>query len=277
MHTGDIVDSMDRESEWVNADKSMKILEDANIPYGVLAGNHDVWSNTTKPIDYTYYSQWFGRDRFADQPYYGGDRENNRDHYDLISYGGHDFIIVYLGWQPTQESYDWANEVLQRYSNRNAILGVHQYIAASGKYEGPGQEIYEKVVVPNENIFLVLNGHALGNPIVNTKDVEGRTVYEMFTNYQNQPEGGMGYFRMFNFDTENQKMYVTTYSPYKDDYNWYADQTEEFVLDLQLKPTQKRVATDYIGIEVKTEDLIGEVKQVESNSEASVSWNGFRK
>ena len=42
MHTGDIVDSMDRESEWVNADKSMKILEDANIPYGVLAGNHDV-------------------------------------------------------------------------------------------------------------------------------------------------------------------------------------------------------------------------------------------
>ena len=50
----------------------------------------------TKPIDYTYLQQWFGRDRFADQSYYGGDRENNRDHYDLISYGGHDFIIVYF-------------------------------------------------------------------------------------------------------------------------------------------------------------------------------------
>ena len=58
----------------------------------------------------------------------------------------------------------------------------------------------------------------------------------MFTNYQNQPEGGMGYFRMLNFDTENQKMYVTTYSSYKDDYNWYEDQKEEFVLDLQFKP-----------------------------------------
>ena len=136
------------------------------MPYGVLAGNHDVWSNTTRPIDYTYYSQWFGRDRFADQPYYGGDRENNHDDYDLISYGGHDFIMVYLGWQPTQESFDWANEVLQRFSNPNAILAAHQYIAASGKYEGPGQEIFEKVVVPNENILLVLNGHALGNPIV---------------------------------------------------------------------------------------------------------------
>ena len=46
---------------------------------------------------------------------------------------------------------------------------------------------------------------------------------------------------------------------------------------LQLKPTQKRVATDYIGIEVKTDDLIGEVKQVENNREASVSWNGLEK
>ncbi len=271
MHTGDIVDGYGEENQWINADRSMKILDDANMPYGVLAGNHDVGENP----NYTNYGKWFGRDRFADQPNFGGDRENNRDHYDLISYGGHDFIIVYLGWQPTQESFDWANDVLERYSDRNAILAVHQYIAASGNYEGPGQEIYEQVVAPNENIFLVLNGHALGNPVVNTKDVEGRTVYEMFTNYQNQPEGGMGYFRMLNFDTENQKLYVSTYSPYKDDYNWYADQTEEFVLDLQLKPTQKRVATDYIGIEVKTDNLIGEVKQVENNSEASVSWNGL--
>ncbi|MFK9093877.1 metallophosphoesterase [Bacillus salipaludis] len=271
MHTGDIVDGHGDQNQWINADRSMKILDDAKMPYGVLAGNHDVGENP----NYTTYGKWFGRDRFADQPHYGGDRENNRDHFDLISYGGHDFIIVYLGWQPTQESFDWANKVLKRYSDRNAILAVHQYIASSGKYEGPGQDIFEKVVAPNENIFLVLNGHALGNPKLNTKDVEGRTVYEVFTNYQNQPEGGMGYFRMLNFDTENQKLYMTTYSPYKDDYNWYADQYEEFALDLQLKPTQKRVATDYIGIEVKTDHLIGEVKQVESNSEVSVPWNGL--
>ena len=59
------------------------------------------------------------------------------------------------GWQPTQESFDWANEVLQRYSDRNAILGVHQYIAASGKYEGPGQEIYEKVVAHKQDVLRI--------------------------------------------------------------------------------------------------------------------------
>ena len=45
------------------------------------------------------------------------------------------------------------NEVLQRYSDRNAILGVHQYIAASGKYEGPGSIIKRKRFMPKMKIF----------------------------------------------------------------------------------------------------------------------------
>ena len=193
IHTGDIVDSQGTASQWENADRSMRILEEANIPYGVLAGNHDVRSNTSKPINYANYWEWFGRDRFEGQAYYGGDRDNNRDHYDLISYGGHDFVIVYLGWQPTEESYEWANEVLERYSDRNAILAVHQYIASSGKYEGPGKEIFDRIVEPNDNVFLVLNGHALGEPHHNTLNLDGRIVHEVFVNHQNQPEGGMGY------------------------------------------------------------------------------------
>ncbi len=32
MHTGDIVDDVDMGGEWVNADHSMKILDDAGIP-----------------------------------------------------------------------------------------------------------------------------------------------------------------------------------------------------------------------------------------------------
>jgi hypothetical protein len=42
MHTGDVVDDWDHRYQWVNADRSMKIIEEAGIPYGVLGGNHDV-------------------------------------------------------------------------------------------------------------------------------------------------------------------------------------------------------------------------------------------
>ena len=67
-HTGDLVDKSYMEDQWINADRSMKTLEDAAIPYGVLAGNHDV-NHTAN--DYTKYYEYFGADRFEDETYYG--------------------------------------------------------------------------------------------------------------------------------------------------------------------------------------------------------------
>ncbi|AWI13483.1 hypothetical protein CQJ30_15800 [Caldibacillus thermoamylovorans] len=45
-HTGDLVDEYDDMAQWDVADRSMKVLDEANIPYGVLAGNHDVDQKT---------------------------------------------------------------------------------------------------------------------------------------------------------------------------------------------------------------------------------------
>lgn len=61
IHTGDIVDHMTNEFEWVQADLAMKKLDQAKIPYGVLAGNHDVGHSK---LDYSTYSRYFGDARF---------------------------------------------------------------------------------------------------------------------------------------------------------------------------------------------------------------------
>ncbi|MDO1861394.1 hypothetical protein Q2371_25330, partial [Escherichia coli] len=39
VHTGDLVDDWDRPDEWKAASESQKILEEAGIPHGVVAGN----------------------------------------------------------------------------------------------------------------------------------------------------------------------------------------------------------------------------------------------
>ncbi|EPZ1654688.1 hypothetical protein ACXKXE_005383, partial [Escherichia coli] len=39
-HDGDIVDDVDMISQWENADAAYKKLDEAGLPYGVLAGNH---------------------------------------------------------------------------------------------------------------------------------------------------------------------------------------------------------------------------------------------
>lgn len=64
IHTGDIVNIWDDFDQWEVADKAMKVLDDAGIPYGVLAGNHDV---DQKDNNYTNYYTYFGDQRFEDR------------------------------------------------------------------------------------------------------------------------------------------------------------------------------------------------------------------
>ncbi|WP_442951953.1 metallophosphoesterase [Orrella sp. JC864] len=42
IHVGDVVDQAGRPQQWEVADEAMKVLEDAGLPYSILAGNHDV-------------------------------------------------------------------------------------------------------------------------------------------------------------------------------------------------------------------------------------------
>ncbi|MCM3631522.1 S-layer homology domain-containing protein [Paenibacillus glycanilyticus] len=282
IHTGDIVDEADKEIQWQRADKDMKVLEDANIPYGVLAGNHDVDHQLGA---YDYYWNYFGADRFEDQPTYGGSLDNNRGHYDLISSNGNDFIMVYMGWGIRDSDIDWMNEVLAKYPNRKAILNFHEFLLVSGNRAPIADKIFEEVVQKNKNVFAVLSGHYHDSKLlVSEVDDNGdgksdRKVYQMLSDYQGGPEGGQGYIKLLQFDIANDKMYVKTYSPYMDDYNFYdpSDTTkqEEFAIDIDLTPQVKRVSTDYMGVNVYSDQPIGKVEQVTSGEQASVTWNGL--
>jgi len=270
IHTGDIVDDWYRPDEWAVADESMKLLDDAGMNYGVVAGNHDV---NFSEADYSEYYKYFGRDRFEKQPTYGGDNHNNRDHYDLVSQNGQDFIIMYLGWDVQGETIKWANEVLQKFPDRQAIIATHSYITPSGAYGGDGEKIWTDIVAPNKNVFMVLCGHYHGVAYNVKHTDDGRTVVEMLSDYQSGLEGGGGYMRFLQFDLDNQKIHVNTYSPYKDDENFFDEPgVDEFDIDYEVKPTAKQVATDYIGVNVYTDEQIGTSEKVQSGSTASVEW-----
>lgn len=282
IHTGDLVDEADQEYQWINADNYMKTLDDNNIPYGVLAGNHDVSQKTN---DYTAYYNYFGANRFENRPYYGGSYLNNRGHYDLISINGNDFIMVYLGWGIDEEGIAWMNDVLKAHPNRIAILNFHEYLQATGTRHPIGEKLYEEVVVPNKNVVAVLSGHYHeSQTLIDEIDDDGdgitdRQVYQMLADYQAGPEGGQGYMRLLHFDQDNNRVMVNTYSPYLDDYNYYDNDLypgkDEFVIDLDLTLKEKRVATDYFAVNIFTDNKIGQVENVRSGETAEVTWTGL--
>ena len=190
VHTGDIVDDSpdygaSAVAEWELATKAFEILDEGEVPYGVCAGNHDVGTTT---IDYSLYEKHFGVERYNDNLYYGGSLNNNECHYDLITVGQYDFIVLYLGFgiEVTDQTVSWANKVLQTYSHRNAIVATHGYLEADGRHDEKvnAEEIYQKIVVPNDNVKFVFCGHTDGNATVKRDVNEERYVYEILNCYQ---------------------------------------------------------------------------------------------
>lgn len=273
-HTGDIVNRENQEYQWEFADRYMSVLEEANIPYGVLPGDHDLRS---PELDSTTYSQHFGEHRFIDQPHYGESYQDNRGHYDLISSHGNDYIMVYMGWQPDDEAIAWMNEVLAKFPDRIAILNFHQYVNGVGARTPMGERLFEEVVVPNPNVKLVLGGHHHGSEVlISEMDDSGdgtidRRVYQLLGNYQEATRGGDGYMNIMSVDAGSNTIYVDTYSPDLDAYDLF----DSYTISLDLEPRVKRVATDYFAVNVYTDEEIGSASNVASGDAVTVLWEGL--
>ncbi len=289
IHTGDIVDDYDQPYQWANADAEYARLDAAGLPYGVLAGNHDVGSGLS---DYSQYSAFFGEARYAGNPWYGGSYQDNRGHYDLISAGGIDFLMLSMGWDPQADHIAWMNDVLARYPERVAIVNLHEFMLTTGGLGPVPQQILDEVVATNPNVRMVLSGHyhdAFTRVDQFDDDGDGvvdRDVYAMLFDYQGLPEGGQGFLRLLQFDNEGQSMRVRTYSPSLDVYNSedpsllepgpdpYRYQDFEIGYDaLRITPSDKTLATSGFTAEVLTTQEIGAVQDVPSGTVAAMAWD----
>jgi hypothetical protein len=221
--TGDLVNRQYEPYQWDVIDQYYQLLENARMPYGVLAGNHDV---NFSQEDYSVFGEYFGEDRYKDKAWYGDSYQNNRGHYDLVSVNGLDFMMVYMGWGIYQPEIDWMNRVISENPSRIVILNFHEFMGTTGFRTAIGDEIYEKVVLPNPNVKMVLSGHLHGSSSrVDEIDDDGdgiadRKVWQLLADYQGSKntaskyEGGDGFFRLFQFDPTNGEVSVITVSPW---------------------------------------------------------------
>ncbi|MDQ0233485.1 metallophosphoesterase [Metabacillus malikii] len=248
-HTGDIVHKGHHEKQWRNADTYMNILDVANVPYGVLPGNHDEGDK------FKLYKKYFGVQRFAKKRYYGEPYDENRGHYDLLSVNGKDYLFIYMGGDMNKEEITWMNNVLARYADRTAFLSFHEYLQPNGTRTHKGNQIFQEVVVPNQNVAAVLSGHFHGSAMLvdelddNADGLADRKVYQLLADYQKAANGGNGFIRILHIDEETNSIDVQTYSPYLDEYYYYNPSEypnkDLFNMDIDVSRTEKMIATSY--------------------------------
>jgi hypothetical protein len=233
-HMGDITEHGDNpvtaRSEWYLAQTALYGLENpVSIPYGLAVGNHDQFPSQYPVTGTTnYYNQYFGIKHFQGRPYYGGHYgDNNDSHYDLLTAGGADFIVLFLEFDSHNENqaglYKWANEILKKYGTRKAIVVSHSILyfnpvkgtnTPQAPFNAEGTAIYDSLK-GNPNLFMMLSGHVGDNGEGYRTDVyNGHMVKTFLNDYQSRPNGGHGLMRLYKFSLKKNELSVSTFSPY---------------------------------------------------------------
>lgn len=214
---GELVSNGDNITQWKIANQSLSKL-DGEIPWATLPGNHDVYYG-----NYTNYETFFGSNRFKNQNWYGGTYKSNSNSnsYQLFSAGGDNYVIFHIQYKPTDDILFWTKNVIDQHPDRRIIISTHDYINGpfnSDQRSEVGERMWHNLIKQYSNrIFLVLCGHAsTQNKII---DIVGtHTVYQLLADYQNSSNIESGWLRILEFNPNQDKIIVKTYSPYLKQY-----------------------------------------------------------
>ncbi|MGY1750192.1 LamG-like jellyroll fold domain-containing protein [Modestobacter sp. SYSU DS0511] len=224
-HLGDVVDQVNQEGEWRTADAAMRTLEDADLPYSILAGNHDVRNSSSNHYDDQYdlaqepFLRWFGPDRAAEQSTYGGSDPTGMNQYHVFEAEGQQFMVLALSWRASDATLRWANEVIDAHPTVPVILTSHDIIAVQNDGVSPqetdhGLRLWNQLIKSNDQIFMTLNGHFHGATRLVKQNDFGHPVTQILMDYQMAYEGGNGYLGLFEFDLTNDTITAQTGSPW---------------------------------------------------------------
>jgi hypothetical protein len=227
------------ESQWVRADASLDILDNNNIPYSLVPGNHDYlhFDMKTEP---GYYLKWFGPQRFASKPTFGGaspitpTSPAGMNTYHIFEAGGYRFLNLALQYDPDVHDLKWAQQVINENPGLPTILSTHQFIQIGG-YQSP--DIFNKLIKLNPQVVMSVNGHRNGAYLKTDTNIAGKQVHQMLVDYQNIEYPpyfmGGGYLRTMQFDTDANVVNIKTYSPVIG--NYQTDPANQFSIPLNLR------------------------------------------
>ena len=263
VHEGDLVNEESSEAQWDRVDEAMEILDNSNVPYSVLPGDHDLKevldedSIGENPVKGGIYKQRFNEKRFQDQEGYIGSGPDGLSHYQKFGSEDLEFLSVSIPWNPDRNCLNAAQELMDENKDIPTIVNTHALLNEIAEshareieflgelYGNQGQKIFEELVAPNKQVFMTNSGHYFQslNPFDHggeyhkiSRNNNSQPVLETLSNYQNLRDGGQGYLRLFTFTpAENNRSYrikAETYSPTLDEYRDTGDSSFSFEIDL---------------------------------------------
>ncbi|MFC1414766.1 LamG-like jellyroll fold domain-containing protein [Streptacidiphilus sp. N1-12] len=214
-HLGDVTNNGLAE-EFAAATKVFDMLDHAGASYSVLAGNHDVRNDDQRGD--TPYLDTFSPKRAAKTPSYHSSSPDGYNTCHILRAGGRKWMVLALDWRLSDNGFAWANAVIAANPTLPVIVTTHEIV---GSYDDGtaglsdyGQQMWDRLIKDNDQIFLALNGHYWPPGSTTMKNSAGHDVHLHITNYQDRYYGGAGMIRSYRFDLERGTIDVSTFSPW---------------------------------------------------------------
>ena len=285
---GDIVNTPSNNFEWVNADTSIKVLDNAGMPYVLAIGNHDYDDILPSARGTVAYNKWFGVSRYSKYPWYLGHLgTTNENFYATFTVSGQRYIVMALEYYPRDSALSWAESVMQANSDAKVIVTTHSFVFTDGTRgdvcdtndmrgsSGRNAETsWEQTLKEQPNLQLVVSGHLVSTNSAYRSDLgtNGNLVNQIFTNFQNWTNGGNGYLRILKFRPSTNTIEVYTYSPTLN--KFLTDPVNQF--NLKITNDGNTATTGAISGKVRTSSctLIGGATVTAGTANATSDANG---
>lgn len=218
---------------------------DNKLPYISSPGNHDYGYESSENRQ-TKFGEYFNTARnskikehvVAFYPNASEMATLENSAYEFNETGWEKILIITTEFHPRDEVLEWAKELVksEKYKDHFVIFMTHSYLAIDNerfKVEGYqikdpnyGEDIWNKLIYPSENIQLVICGHDAEagekferNVAFRTdKNSAGKMVHQMMFNAQAlgggwHGNGGDGWLRILEFMPDGKSINVKTFSP----------------------------------------------------------------
>lgn len=240
MHVGDVVDDgANNEVQWQTHKAAFDRIDEAGIPLIFAIGNHDYDNLLEKDRSSEKFNQYCGLDRYRDKPWFGGTFEQGKTEnmYATLDIGSHKFLFLTLEFGPRDAVIDWANDVLDKHADRDAIVLTHSYLFPEGERTKPGnihnpkdypgtgrandgEDLWQKCVKKHANIVGVFSGHHVPGNVSYRSDLgeKQNLVLQSFQNWQQTDNGGDARLRVVHYKMADNDVTLRVYNPQTGEY-----------------------------------------------------------
>jgi len=261
----DVIEVTDktRTFEMPTAVKGYERLSDANIPFGVAPGNHDYDAAWFENADrahiggLTNFLSVFSKNStfYKDKPWYIASYQGGTSSAQIFNAAGYRFLHFSLEMLPSNDVLRWMQTVVNEHKGLPTIISTHDYLNVAGerksapvldlaraepKFHNSPEQLWQKFIRKNEQIFMVLCGHQLGQALRIDKNDAGYPVYQLLADFQGrgqvgieagqpresatQPFGiGDGWYREMIFDFTNKVPVINVFT-YSSHYKKYSSE-----------------------------------------------------